>query len=327
MEGTKTRNHCLDFIKGIACIFVVFMHCEFPGYLGVFVQCISRFCVPFFFMISGYFCYRAEEKTDYLKKIRHIGMVILGALVFYLIVTPLYNTGGISLTRSNLLSWLVFNVPPYIAGQLWFLFALLYDYILFALAEKLKLRKLAYIAIPVGIVIYILAAQGAHLLGYSVPNKYYRNFLIEGFPLFALGFWIHEHQEKIRIPNKILLAAAVVSTLLCPVERLIMGRDFGVNIVSFPQLTALFLLGVKNPSFGKGTLLARLGASYSMFVYIIHPAIWHLLDKLYMMSGLSENTPALYARPVLCVALTILCSVLFVGAKQLIRHKILSGKE
>lgn len=52
----KQYNYCLDFMKGIACLFVVWMHCEFPGKAGVIVQAISRFCVPFFFMVSGYFC-------------------------------------------------------------------------------------------------------------------------------------------------------------------------------------------------------------------------------------------------------------------------------
>ena len=52
----KQYNYCLDFMKGIACLFVVWMHCEFPGKTGVIVQAISRFCVPFFFMVSGYFC-------------------------------------------------------------------------------------------------------------------------------------------------------------------------------------------------------------------------------------------------------------------------------
>lgn len=44
----REYNYCFDFIKGIACICVVFMHCEFPGVLGTAIQCVSRFCVPFF---------------------------------------------------------------------------------------------------------------------------------------------------------------------------------------------------------------------------------------------------------------------------------------
>jgi hypothetical protein len=61
--AVKQYNYCLDCLKGIACIFVVFMHCEFPGMLGTAVQAISRFCVPFFFMVSGYFCFRPLERN------------------------------------------------------------------------------------------------------------------------------------------------------------------------------------------------------------------------------------------------------------------------
>lgn len=320
------RNYCLDFIKGIACVCVVFMHCEFPGYLGVLVQSVSRFCVPFFFMVSGYFCYRAQGSTDYRKKIKRIGVIILGAVVFYLIVTPLYQSGGPSITSGSLVKWLILNEPPYIARQLWFLFALLYDYVLFAILEKLKLRKLIYTAIPLGIAVYILAAQGVHLLGYSIPNPYYKNFLIEGFPLFALGFWIHEHQDQIRLSNRFLILTVVISSLLCPVERMLVGRDFGVNIVSFPQATALFLLGVKKPGFGAGKPLNQLGAKYSLYVYIIHPAVWHLLDKLYAILKTDQNAAALYARPVLCAAVTILCAMVFVKGKMLIMEKVFSRK-
>ena len=158
---------------------------------------------------------------------------------------------------------------------------MLYDYVLFAILEKLNLRKLAYFAIPVGIAVYILAAQGAHLQGIRIPNMYYRNFLVEGFPLFSLGFWFHEHTEKKNISNKVLLSIIVVSTLLCPVERQLMGRDFGVNIITFPQVIALLLFGLQNPSFGKGRVLNQLGAKHSMYVYILHPAVWHVLDGVY----------------------------------------------
>ena len=56
----KQYNYCMDFLKGIACIFVVFIHVKFPGNFGQSVQAIARFAVPFFFMVSGYYCYRKD---------------------------------------------------------------------------------------------------------------------------------------------------------------------------------------------------------------------------------------------------------------------------
>ena len=315
----KSINYCMNFVKGIACIGVVFMHCEFPGRFGVLVQCGMRFCVPFFFMVSGYFCYKENGTVDYAKKLKHIGLITLGASVFYLLIAFLWSGGGLLPPVPSIGAigkWVLFNVPYYIAGQMWFLFALLYDYIIFAVIEKLRWQKLVNIIIPVGIIVYILLAQGAHLIGKNVPNMIYRNFLIEGLPLFSFGYWLHRHQEKIQIPNKWLLAGIVVFTLLCPLERLLMGRDFGVNIVTFGQVTALFIFCIKNPSFGEKRFLTKFGAIYSLYIYVFHPAVWHLLEKAYSHWHMADNPVAAYAMPILCFFGAALLSVLYVRIKQ-----------
>ena len=328
--NTKTsdnRNYSLDFVKGIACIFVVFMHCEFPGYLGTLVQSIARFCVPFFFMVSGYFCFRNDGITDYGKKIRHILLFIVLSAVFYLLITPLYTEGGYTVPKlGEVGKLLLFNVPFYIAGQLWFLFALIYDYILFWLVQRFRIYKAVYLLIPIGIAVYIALAQGLHLLGIHVPNYFYRNFLIEGLTLFSLGYWIHAQQEKLHFSNRVLLICIIVSTLLCPLERLLMGRDFGVNIVTFPQVTSLFLFCVRNPGMGRERLITRLGRDYSMYIYIFHPAVWHLLDKLYKGLQLDGYVITGYLRPVICVTISIVVSVLFVWIRSLIKTRIVLKK-
>lgn len=312
-------NDCVDFVKGIACIGVVFMHCEFPGRLGILVQCVMRFSVPFFFIVSGYFCYKESGTVDYAKRLKRIFRIIIGASVLYLVVTPLWRKTGLFPpvpTADDLLKWVLWNVPYYIAGQMWFLFALLYDYVIFACIEKLCWQKIINVIIPVGIVAYILLAQVAHLIGINVPNMIYRNYLIEGLPLFSFGYWLHRHQEKIQIPNKWLLAGIVVFTLLCPVERLLMGRDFGVNIVTFGQVTALFIFCIKNPSFGEKRFLTKFGAIYSLYIYVFHPAVWHLLEKAYSHWHMADNPVAAYAMPILCFFGAALLSVLYVQIKQ-----------
>ncbi len=315
-SSQKKRNYCIDFVKGIACIFVVFMHCEFPGTLGTLVQCIARFSVPFFFIVSGYFCYRKNGNYSYKEKIKHIALIVLSASLFYAIVTPLYTSGGPNFSLSKIAGFLIFNIPIYIAPQMWFLFALLYDYILFIIVEKIRLQKQAYLSIPILMSLYILMAQGAHLIGMNVPNALYRNFLIEGFPFFSLGYFLHASGRRIKASNKILISIVVITTMFCPVERALMGRDFGMNIMSFPQVISIFLLCIKNPSFGEKAVLTKLGTKYSMFVYIIHPAVWHLLEKGYDILRLNSNMAALYMLPVFCVLITVVLSVVFVSIKN-----------
>ena len=323
----KQYNYCLDFLKGIACIFVVFMHCEFPGLMGTAVQAIGRFSVPFFFMVSGYFCFRpslqqtaiqtgANEKDNWgiiRKKVMHIARITLYASLFYLayvlLLQLLFHNQSFSISGKQLFNWVVFNTPRIIAGQYWFLFALLYAYILYGILERFHLRRFSYVLAAILFVVYVCLAQGFHLAGFSIPNMYYRNWLIEAFPFFMLGHWIHEYQDRISISNEALLTVIAVSTVLCWVERWLMGRDFGVNIVTIPQVFALFLYGVKNPTRHQG-VIQRLGRDCSMLVYILHPAIWHVMDVLYSVAGASSLLPALYLKPLLVLGFSILLALL-----------------
>lgn len=323
----KQYNYCLDFIKGIACMFVVFMHCEFPGFMGIAVQAISRFCVPFFFMVSGYFCFRPLAKINdgqlptidsgmlrIKKKILHIGKITIYASLFYLAFVLLrqliLHNQNLTITKKDVVYWVVFNVPQVVAGQYWFLFALLYAYVFYGILERFHLRRFAYILAAVMFVVYIVMAQGMHLVGIKILNCYYRNWLIEAFPYFMLGHWIHENENETNISNKSLLLMIVVFTLLCLVERRLLGRDFGVNICTIPQVFALFVYGVKNPNRHEGAI-QRLGLDCSMLVYILHPAVWHSLDKIYSFVGISNHVLALYLRPLLVLGLSIFFAWLF----------------
>lgn len=323
----KQYNYCLDFIKGIACVFVVFMHCEFPGVMGTAVQAIGRFSVPFFFMVSGYFCFypslqqsstqiEVGKKDIWMiirKKVIHIARITLYASLFYLAFVLLlqlfFHNQSFSISNRQLFNWVVFNSPRIIAGQYWFFFALLYAYILYGVLERFHLRRLSYVLAAVLFVVYICLAQGLHLAGVSIPNMYYRNWLIEAFPFFMLGHWIHEFQDKINISNDMLHVIIGVSTILCWGERWMMGRDFGVNIVTIPQVFALFVYGAKNPTRHEG-VIQRLGRDCSMLVYVLHPAIWHSMDMLYNVVGISKVLPALYLKPLLVLGCSILLALL-----------------
>ena len=312
MQNTRQYNHCLDFIKGIACICVVFMHCEFPGITGTAVQAISRFSVPFFFMVSGYFCYYPDRETYddsvYRRKITHIGRIVLWASLFYLFFAFVLKK-SITVTRYDAVAFGVFNQPFIVVGQLWFLYALLYDYLVYGIIWRKNKIRWFYCLSVILFIAYICLAQGAHLCGIQVPNMYYRNWLIEGLPFFFAGHWIHANQEKIRIPDKFLLLIVLISTLLCLVERKLMGRDFGVNIMTLPQVFAMFVYAVKYPERHKG-LIQRIGKRFSMWVYILHPFVFRSLDKIFHHWSIDTLTLVQWSRPIATVIITLSLSAI-----------------
>ena len=331
----KQYNSCLDFIKGIACIFVVFMHCDFPGIIGTAVQAISRFCVPLFFMVSGYFCYQSVmfngggvtncNQWLFNKKVKHILKITINASLFYLtfviVQSLLLHNINWNIGLGNWFYFLVFNQPFIIAGQYWFLFALLYVYIMYTIINRFRWLKYAYILAVLMFVAYITLAQGMYLAGIRIPNLIYRNFLIEGFSFFMLGHWIHKNQSILRISNYTLVLTIVITTLLCLLERYLLGRDFGVNIVTIPQVFCLFLYAVNNPQQHKG-VIQEVGKRYSMYVYILHPFVWHVLEYIYKYYHLQANTPALYAMPVVVLFISLLLShIVYMGNAKLLTQR------
>ena len=286
------------------------MHCEFPGTVGIIVQAISRFSVPFFFMISGFFCYYPNELSyntvTARRKITHICRIVLWASLFYLLFAFVLK-GSYIVRRYDVMAFGIFNQPFIVVGQLWFLFALLYDYIAFGLIWRGNRIRLFYWISAVLFVVYICLAQGAHLCGIKIPNMCYRNWLIEGLPFFFAGHWIHANQDKIRISDKVLILVFLITTLLCLVERRIMGRDFGMNIMTIPQVFALFIYAVKFPDRHKGTI-QEIGKRYSMWVYILHPFVFRSMDIVFHHWSINTLVVVQWSRPVITVIITLALS-------------------
>ena len=316
MKTLKQYNDCIDWIKGIACIFVVFMHCEFPGMLGVAVQAISRFCVPFFFMVSGYYCYKTEQTllSERRRKARHLLGITISSSLFYILFAVvqslIWKDISLSFTIRDVIEFLFFNQMTIIVSQMWFLYALFYVYIIYMWLGGQDWYKRYSLIITIGcLVLYVTSAQGLHIVGVSVPNYVYKNWLIEGLGFFTLGFVLHQYQDRIKVGNSVLLALVFVFTILSLVERYLLGRDFGVNICSIPQVIALFLYGINNPTRHEGTL-QKLGMTCSMFIYILHPFVWHSLERVYNTMHIENVSIAMYMMPLLVLGITILLSII-----------------
>lgn len=328
MIAQKQYNYCLDWIKGIACIFVVFMHCEFPGMLGVAVQAISRFCVPFFFMVSGYYCYKSipVSISERKRKVYHILKITIYASLFYILYALVQNWiwGDVSLsvTTKDVVVFAFFNQMKIIVSQMWFLWALLYVYILYLWIGGQELYKRS--SLPIAVIcltLYVALAQGLHVVGISIPNYVYKNWFIEGLGFFTLGYILHQYQDRIKIQNNALLALVFVFTILSLVERYLLGRDFGVNICSVPQVVSLFLYGINNPTRHEG-MLQKLGKTCSIFVYILHPFVWHSLERVYSAMHIENNTIALYMMPLLVLGITILLSIICNNVNSSLKKQI-----
>lgn len=101
-----TKNiDSLDCVKGVACIFVILIHCTFPGVFGETLRSIARFAVPLFFTITGYFLLDSNgnvTKVRVLRKMGHIVKITILTDVFYMIFrfSCFCILGGVQYKRS-----------------------------------------------------------------------------------------------------------------------------------------------------------------------------------------------------------------------------------
>lgn len=319
LESAKARNRSFDVLKGIGCIGVVFMHCEFPGILGTIVQCLVRWIVPLFFAISGYF-FRKETVDECLRKSRHILQITIYATIFYavfaviqhLLIGDLYVYAQHEFTTFNIASLVIFNSPVFVNGHLWFLFALIYVYLACAVLIKMDLLKYRKVICAILMCMHFVIAYGFFLIGKGLPSGAYRNFLFEGIPFFLMGnlFYQTEQREEQDNTKEFKIAFLLVGggLALSLAERGILGRDFSVHLGSVAVLAGLLILARRN--FFKRSLhcLSVLGNRYSLFVYIIHPAVFMTADGFFNRIGILENTFIQWFRPINTLIWSILLS-------------------
>lgn len=322
-------NNALNIFKGIACIFVVFMHCEFPGDCGTFIQCVGRFAVPFFFSISGYFCYYPSKDRfgqKFSHKLHHIVRITLISSVVYFIWAVLKsvlisNPSSIfDFLFIKITKFLIFNEPFFISGHLWFLFALLYSYFLMYIVYKYIGLNSILTKVLAGVLLftYFAVSYGFHLYGVKIPNCVYRNFLLEGFPLMLLGYYIHENQLKIiskitKIRILLLLSSGVI---LSVVERVVLGRDFGMHIGSILILVSLLFLSIKYSGTNRWKIFRILGEKYSLWVYVMHILIWNALYCMAKILHIADSNVYLWMQPIIVVIATIISGMIFYKIKD-----------
>lgn len=76
------KNISLYTLEGIACMFVIFIHCKFPEPVGDLVDTIARFAVPIFFIVSGFFNYSASKEKLKTRVFKLLRIFIFSSIIY-----------------------------------------------------------------------------------------------------------------------------------------------------------------------------------------------------------------------------------------------------
>ncbi len=330
------RNKSLDAAKAVAAFLVVCIHVSFPGQTGQIIKVFARCAVPFFFMISGYFCYY-ENRSAAAKiplKMKHITKLFVGSVLFYFAWEFLIKTlcgedvsawlKGVT-DIAHLKEFIICNSTSPVRAHLWFLPALLYCYAVDFIIEKWKLRKAAYCCIPVLLAILLWRAEFCRFAGVFYRTMEYRNFLFTGMSFFLAGQMIHENQNKLelrkteRLEYK-LVAGIMAGCVCCVIEYCLQGTGeiYTGNCLLIFGLFIWFIVYGKKKTFPQ--ILAETGRKFAFSVYLLHPAVADIAKKISAFAGIDGNVYYQWMKPILVYVVT-LSSVYFVHTVSKTVHK------
>lgn len=331
---SRYKYNLLNAAKLFAAFLVVTIHIHFPGDFGKCVIAVARIAVPFFFMVSGFFCYYEDKSVISAKmkhKVKHIACLAAGALLFYFLfysVTTALNGDFLNYIKTAF-SWKsIFNLAvfnhPYISEPLWFLFALFYTYIVFIILQKLNFVNKSAFLIPV------LSVGGVALreisdyitLPFSTDFAFlYRNFLFVGVPFFLMGYFIRVNKEKIleKFSTGVLIlmtAAGFCESVLVQIFH----NQKSVYLGTIVAVFAVFVMLIKFEDRYDGNKLASLGEKYSLYIYILQTAVNVTVKGIASFSPTAElivsKNPI---RPITMFALILLISILYVKIQSSVR--------
>lgn len=210
----KEKNQMLNFIKGIACIGVVFIHVMFPGIVGEIVSKLSQFAVPVFFMIAGYYAFGSNDEIIKRRLFKIIRIFIFAYLCFFCYSGILYAKNAMLVTWLRMqCTWKTFvkfivfcNID--FAIPLWYLIAMIEIYLVWYIVVRKKKVQLVLYFIPILFLAQVVIITFCETRGLAWFWK--TNFLTRALPWFLLGYFIHEKDNKIGIYNNWVYGFSII---------------------------------------------------------------------------------------------------------------------
>lgn len=259
----------IDLFKFICAILIIVLHTSpFASYSKiltfVFRNIVTVIAVPFFFATSGFLTFsklntladESERKKYFFKYVKRIlQMYLIWSAVYFVFVVYKWIRDGFSYMSVVIYIRNFFFEGSY--STIWFLPALLTATVLvYLLSIKFQTKNILVMAAP----FYLFGLLGSSYFGiaekipllndifgvYYTCLKSVKNGLLFGFIFVALGAYIAERQDNIKITPMNCLAGFSASMILLAVESLTINildiNDKGCDLVLSLIPTTIFML-------------------------------------------------------------------------------------
>ncbi|MCR5102341.1 MAG: acyltransferase [Butyrivibrio sp.] len=340
METNENRG--LYIAKFVACIFVILIHCKFPGAVGDYFEGLSRFGVPMFFAISGWFLLKENDDTPCkIRKRIFPKLIKLVKLTFFMTVIHTaysflyayfvgFSVPELILSKYNLqefINLVVFNSGRFIYDytytfdHLWYLYALIYVYLLVIIFAGFLYKWKRGL-----IVILLFFLYFGELLQTIYPIRPFdinictwyvlRNWLFVGVPFTMLGFELRQFDYKtfnLKYKNfpVILIDLGICFTIF---EVYVWGVK-EVYISSLLIVIGILLLcGIRDFKEKKFERFVYAGREFSGNIYFFHVIIISLVNQFTL--ALAGNTFFQTIKPFIVIFISLLFAFILAKFKN-----------
>jgi len=311
-KSTNKRNSCLNLLKCIACIGVVFIHITFPYPIGNVIKYMATFAVPLFFMIAGYYSFGCNEEKIKRRLIKIIKILIFGIFSYSIYHIMTYNFGYWIANLWSLKGLIYFICFCTIDGAtpLWYLIAMAETYFVWMYVVKHKkenrITKYTVILFIIGAILTVVVDSMKLNWSYKI------NFICRAMPWFMLGYLVREkYENKLEnISNSILMTIVILGwgvTLSAVFLKISVDYNYIGVLITAPSL---FLIGIKNPNIKIAKPVEYVAEKISLFIYIFHTSVSGIIMIYANIIGINTIGVYAYIHPLLTLALTITISVL-----------------
>ena len=327
---TKQRNWRFDYLKGIACIIVILLHVPLPGIIGDGIIYACRFSVPIFFMITGYYTEKKDNRWIF-NKIRQLLSKLLIAEVFYGIWKLFLHIVMDGKTISEFFENVAFLKNPvktvfcgsFFNGVFWYIYAVIWAYVLVVLLRKVKWIFNDLFCIISSLILIVIMVAGRFVLQNLIDiNDYtflFCNALVFGLPMMMIGMFFSRNEnsikEQISLKKNVLMLFAGLMVMVAEYifSRQYMDFHFSTLIISLSVFLFAFVYD-KNSIFLK-KLFTVIGQKLSLWIYLDHMFANQLCQVIANYFGVLENKIYRYIHPFIVIILSIVIAYIIYKVK------------
>lgn len=296
MNNKINRQNNLDLLRIISCLFVVMIHVSATwispsnnllndnnNFYAVLINTCSKFAVPVFFMLSGYFNLsnnnNAKVDTFYKKTIKKIIIPTFIFSIFYIFIKIVeyvilkkqeFNTIFIEIISGNL-------------GALWYLYALIPMYFLVPWLIKIKEKIGENKFIKISFIYFIFSLICGLTSNFSISWNLGNSLNYLGY--FLIGYGLSKEKTKLRynlICTTFLgLIFGFLNVIIVYNLNYVNSFEFDIS-TNFSILNAIysiciFLVFMKLKCKINFSWLSK----YTFYIYIFHPLILSIIKIVF----------------------------------------------